>query len=258
LEDPHVLFELVERVCGTIDALPDAPHPDLSRQILYDAPDSVAEFATSANPGGAKLTDEKSAGILAQLAHASIKSIPRSARGLATKIHDPSVDNGQRCAIASILAYLVQPHDLIPDDAPGHYGYLDDAALLNAGLAEYLDTLPPGADANALAIVASHLVWLSPAHVRPRLQQGISSMSRVVQTLRNMSPDSAENILQIVVANPLAQPRSMTAPPGFALRAARDYSQGFWTHSGCHVDGDNYLMGGGGPSLINGQLFIPS
>ena len=52
--------------------------------------------------------------------------------------------------MASLL-YLVQPQDLIPDDAPGGYGFLDDCVLLHAARLAHLTQFPnPDAKAEAL------------------------------------------------------------------------------------------------------------
>jgi uncharacterized membrane protein YkvA (DUF1232 family) len=252
-----MLFQLVERVCRTIDGLPMAPDPELSRQIRAAAPDAVSQLIGENRRAKKPMNEDSAAQVLALGAHTMIKSIPRSARAMVAKINNRRVDSGQRCAMASILAYLVQPHDLIPDDAPGNYGFIDDAALLQAGLVEYLDTLPAGTDAGAQARIANFLVALTPAQVRGQIQLGVSSMSQMLQMLQMIGPEMADGILQMIVANPLAQPAGFSAPSGFTPHAARSYGQGFFGRSGAYIEGDNIMMGGGGPSLI-GQLFIPS
>jgi hypothetical protein len=37
---------------------------------------------------------------------------------------------------------------------------------------------------------------------------------------------------------------------------SRNYGGGHWS-GGNYFEGNNVIMGGGGPSLINGQLYIP-
>ena len=172
------------------------------------------------------------------------------------RINDEHVDAGERCAMASILGYLVQPHDLIPDDAPGHYGYLDDATLLQAGLVEYADMhLPAGTQREAQAQLAASLIALAPVHLRPHIQLGVTSMSEVLQVVRTMGVEVVEGILQMIVRDPLVQPQSLTAPPGFHLRSARDHG-GFFSR-GVYLEGNTLMLGGGVPLSIDGRLFIP-
>jgi uncharacterized membrane protein YkvA (DUF1232 family) len=203
------------------------------------------------------MTDAEAARPLALAAYAYIKGVPGIARAMVGKVKDRRVHAARRCAVASVLAYLVQPHDIIPDNAPGCYGYLDDAILLHAGLAEYLDTLPaPGMDADAHARAVQFLIGLTPAAARPTLQQGVASMSQVVQLLSVMDPGIAEGTLAIIVANPLQASSNVAGPPGgFSPRSGRDYSKGHWS-GGAYFEGNNVIMSGG-PSLIDGQLFIP-
>jgi uncharacterized membrane protein YkvA (DUF1232 family) len=186
----------------------------------------------------------------------AIRSIPQTARAMAAKVQDRRVPAERRVAIASVLAYLVQPHDIIPDDAPGHYGYLDDAILLHAGLVAYLDTLSGKTEPSASVKIAQFAIGLTPPAARPLLQAGISSMSQLVQLLAMAGPQIAEGTLAQIVANPLQASAGVAAPPGFSPRPARDYAAGHWS-GGNYFEGNNVIMGGGGPALIDGQLFIP-
>jgi uncharacterized membrane protein YkvA (DUF1232 family) len=252
-----MLFQLVEHICASIDDIPAQLQPELHDQIRTAASDSVADLVESCKRAGKPRTEEQASKMLATLALTAIKSIPRTARVMVGRINDVRVDAGERCAMASILGYLVQPHDLIPDDAPGYYGYLDDATLLQAGLVEYADThLPAGTQRQAQAQLAGSLIALAPAELRPYIQLGVTSMSEVLQMVRTMGSEVVESILQMIVQDPLVQPQSLTAPPGFHLRSARDYG-GFFSRSGVYLEGNNLVLGGGVPSSIDGQLFIP-
>jgi uncharacterized membrane protein YkvA (DUF1232 family) len=250
-----MLFQLVERTCAAIDAIPTKLSPALHEQIRAAASDSVAELMESCKRAGKPRTEEQASKTLAMLALTAIKSIPRTARVMVGRINDERVDVGERCAMASILGYLVQPHDLIPDDAPGHYGYLDDATLLQAGLVEYADMhLPAGTDRDTQAQLASSLIGLAPAELRPHIQLGVTSMSETLQIVRTMGTEVLDGILQMIVEDPLVRPQSLTAPPGFHSRSARHYG-GFFSSSGAYMDGNNIMLGGS--AWISGRLFIP-
>ena len=250
-----MLYKLVERICADIDRLDLGLFGGLAEPIQEAAPDTIA-FIRDSRKRGKKLTYDEVAKTQALVAFTFIKSIPRTARAMVDKVKDRRVHAARRCAVASVLAYLVQPHDIIPDDAPGYYGYLDDAILLHAGLVEYLDTLPAGSNADSQARMVNYLIALTPEHVRPALQLAVSSMSQVVQILSMMGPEIAEGTLAQIVANPLQASSTVAAPPGFSPRAARDYGGGHWS-GGNYFEGNNVIMGGGGPALIDGQLFIP-
>jgi uncharacterized membrane protein YkvA (DUF1232 family) len=252
-----MLYTLVDRVCAELDAVPIGIDPELAEEIRAAAPEAVAKTREWNRQQGRKMTEVEAARPLALVAQTYIKGVPSIARAMVEKAKDRRAHAARRCAVASVLAYLVQPHDIIPDNAPGCYGYLDDAILLHAGVAEYLDTLPtPTMDADAHARVAQVLIGLAPAAARPALQQGVSSMSQVVQLLSMMDSDIAEGTLAMIVANPLQASSNVAAPPrGFSPRSGRDYSKGHWS-GGAYFEGNNVVMSGG-PSLIDGQLFIP-
>ncbi len=252
-----MLFQLVERICAKIDALPEGAYgePVLAQQIAQNAPDTIKEFISANRGAGTNVTPEQAARICAALAFTMIRSIPRIARAMVAKVQDRRVPAERRAAIASVLAFLVQPHDFIHDDTAAQYGYLDDAILLNAGLVAYLDTLP-AQDASATVRMVGLAIQLTPAPVRPALLAGVSSLSQLVQMLAMMGPEIAEGTLSQIVAYPLQASAAVAAPAGFSPQPARNYGAGHWS-GGAYFEGNNVIMGGGGPALIDGQLFIP-
>ena len=264
-----MLFQLVNDVCAKIDKLPPfPPPPELGQQIRAAAPEAITGLVQSNKAQGKTISEADALKTLSLVAYAAIKSIPRSARAMVEHVNDRRYGAPQRCALAGILAYLVQPHDLIPDNAPGYYGYLDDAIILQAGLVEYLDTFPAG-DADAQEALARFFVSLTPPQVRQQVQLVVSSQSQLLQMLAVIGPEMAELTLQMIVANPLQQgaggnfqmPQGFQVPGGFGMHPARNYlgglgSGGFFGRSGAYVEGDNIIMPGGG-GLINGQVFVP-
>jgi uncharacterized membrane protein YkvA (DUF1232 family) len=250
-----MLFKRVNAVAATIEKLPFFPAPpQLAEQIRANAPNAVSEVTRQARAGGMPGTDQQSLQVLSLIAHTAIKSIPRATRAMAEKVKDRRVPVAQRCAIACILAYFVQPHDLIPDNAPGQYGYMDDAILLQAGMVEYLDTLPQGMDSRTQQMTAALLIGLTPEQVRPQLEMGISTLSATVQILAMIGAET-QDLLDFVIANPLAQAPNMSAPRGFNPHPPREYG-GFFGSSGAYIEGNNFILPGGG-GLINGEV-IPN
>jgi hypothetical protein len=253
-----MLYQLIERICTDIDKLPavGVGEPALAQQIAQAAPEAVEQIIAYNKTQGKKLTKDAAAKTLALLGFTLIRGIPRTARAMVAKVQDRSVPAARRAAVASVLAYLVQPHDVIPDDAPGYYGYLDDAILLNAGLVAYLDTLPAGTDASGTIKLVEFAIGLTPPQARPMLQLGVSTMSQLVQMLAMVGDEIAEFTLMQIVANPLQASSAVSPPSGFRPGPVRDYGGGHWS-GGNYFEGNNVIMGGGGPSLIDGQLFIP-
>ena len=260
-----MLFQMVDRICRDIDALPfPTPPAELAQQIWEHAPDAIREIIQGNRAQGKALTEAQAADTLALVAYVGIKSVPRSARAMAERVNDRRLSAAQRCAIASILAYLVQPHDFIRDDAPGYYGYLDDAIMVQAGLVAYLDTYPAGMDVDRQQKIANFLMGLTPAGARQQIQLGIASLSTMVHLLSMLGSD-AEGILQLIIANPLAGGAGAAAPTGFGGAFSNNFANGFggshqsgfFGRSGAWVEGNSIVMPGGG-GLINGELFIPS
>lgn len=253
-----MLPDLVEETCAKIDRLTlNEAHPALQRQVRQYAPEVASALMQQSRKRGLTATDEEALIGLSLLTLGLIKSLPPLARQMVRVLDDRRVASVRRLAVAGVLAYLVRPQDIIPDDAPGGYGFVDDAALLRAGLVEYLNLLPQGsANLENERQVVGLLVNLAPPQARPVLQQTIGAMSVTLQLMSMLEGPMAEAMLAQIIANPL-QDVAPVAPQGFAPAACPDYSAGHWTPQGAYVEGGNIIMPGGGPALIDGQLFIP-
>lgn len=249
-----MLYPLVEDVCTAIDRLDVAEAvPWLQHQILHAAGDTVEQVARERFfPEG---MDELQ-GALTLLAAATVGHIKQTsvlAREVARQSVEAERPMAQRCALAGVLAYLVQPHDLVPDDQPGGYGFVDDAVLLRAGRMAWMDALP---HANGAAErereVITGLIALAPPAARPQLLRAVASISHTVQLLTGLESRVAEVMLEQIVRNPLyftpTAPRAHAAPPPSAA--------GHW-YRGAYFHGENIIIPGG-PSLIDGELSIPT
>jgi uncharacterized membrane protein YkvA (DUF1232 family) len=251
-----MLYRLVDDICKKIDGLTlnDAA-PELEKQIIASAPEAIAQVIKDSRRYGSNPSPEATAAVLALSAYGYIKGIPAVARQLRDKVTDETIPPARRAAIASVLAYLAQPGDLIPDDAPGGYGFLDDAVILRAGLVACLGTIPRSAgsvDNEAKIIV--FLVNLAPSKVRPALQQAVTTLSHRVQVMSQLKPAMAEHILSEIIANPLRVP--VPAPSlGFKPTAIPNYAQAKW--SGGAVFEENEFMVPDAGNRIH-HLFSPS
>ena len=142
-----MLFALLDRFNAEVAAIDlSEESPALLEQIRLARPDFLKEVDRARKRSGA--TKEAMNLTLLALAAAvlgMIKEMPQIVDTMVQKIRKRRADPHLRCALAGTLAYLVQPHDLIPDDAPGGYGLLDDCLLLRVALREYLNVLPASA-----------------------------------------------------------------------------------------------------------------
>jgi uncharacterized membrane protein YkvA (DUF1232 family) len=243
-----MLYRMLDEVCGRIDRLNvQAEAPRMLQQIELARPDFRNRFLQGAPEGTVELLSQAiAAGILMR-----VKEIPDIVRSMTSTIKSSREQPALRCAVAGVLCYLVQPHDLVPDAAPGGYGFVDDSVILRAGRAEYLRGRANVEEDEKFANMAASIV---PLDVLPALQLTIQGMSAAVQLLNLLPSAIAEMTLQQAIANPL-QMAAPAAPAGFTPAAAPSYGTGSWS-GGAYFEGGNVVVPGG-PSLIDGQLFIP-
>ncbi len=71
-----------------------------------------------------------------------IKDIPSIVEAMLNAIDRRTTEPAVRCALAGGLSYLVRPRDLLPDDLPGGFGFVDDCMILRATVTEFLVYLP--------------------------------------------------------------------------------------------------------------------
>jgi uncharacterized membrane protein YkvA (DUF1232 family) len=254
-----MLLELVERTCADIEKL-NISVGTLQGELLKNAQDTIADLAEKSREYGDRPPEDKAAATVAIMLFGVIRTIPPVARQMVQKLGDQRVSAVRRFATAGALAYLVQKRDWLPDDAPGGYGYLDDAIVLRAGLLEYLQTLPQFAQSvESETKFIQLLIGLTPAPVRATLQQAISKMSLEIQLMSLVEGPIAELMLARLIANPL-QPELPAQPQGFVPRFTPGYA-GYRSNDGhfsggAWFEGNNVVMPGG-PALIDGNLFIP-
>jgi uncharacterized membrane protein YkvA (DUF1232 family) len=248
-----MLFSLVNKINNTIRQLDvGQAAPAFLEQIAKNRPDFISEIRGAA-------PDVKTADTtLIALAcgyMSLLKEIPDMADFLASVVKNRSVHPAIRCSVAGILVYLVQPNDLIPDNSPGGYGLIDDCAILRTGMIEYLQmTSNPDRSVDDELKYVRMLTQIVSLDVLAPLQATIESMSISVQLIQLLPPEMIESTLQTMIQNPLASP-AVQQPQGFAPRPAPDLGNGRWSGGAYFEDGNVVIPGG--PSLIDGELFIP-
>jgi Protein of unknown function (DUF1232) len=102
------------------------------------------------------------------------------------------------------LAYLVNPGDLLPDDMPAGYGFVDDSIVLRA----IAVTVPPlyGMDATQVArerlVIDFHGLCV-PRAIAPELVRSVQASAALVQMLGFLPPALVEGSIQELLDDPL-------------------------------------------------------
>lgn len=248
-----MLYKLLNQISARINSLDVKKEvPYMLRQINNARPDFYPYLTQ--NAPNKKLADL----VVSAVAHgilASIKEIPSIVNEMVSRLKNRSTNPSLRCALAGVLVYLVQPRDLIPDDAPGGYGFVDDDAIVRAGLIEYLNLLPKfskGVEAERQRI--QFIARIIPLQIVPSLQLAIDGMHMTLQMLSMLSKPMLELTLQQMINKPLQLP-AIQQPTGFTPTPGPSIGTGHWS-GGAYFEGNNVIISGG-PSLIDGELFIP-
>lgn len=251
-----MLFTLLDQVRETIselDVQKDAPV--MLEQIHRANPDFLDQIRERAKAHG----QEKAFAMVAQALGVTmvtlVKEVPQMLDLFVKLVRSGKTDPHLRCALAGVLAYLVQPHDIIPDDAPGGYGFVDDCILLHVGMAHYLSGLPARGDevgkhVNSIQVLAN----IVPRPVQPVLAMAVQGVGMTFQLLQMVPPE----LVELTTRQAIAQPLQMSAPqppPGFSPPSLPGLGGGHWS-GGAYFEGGNVIFPGGA-SLIDGNVFIP-
>lgn len=198
-----MLFELLDQTNSRISAL-DFKHdtPKLLSELKRECPDYWKFLRKNMEKKGAKeeaiklIEHSIATGLLSK-----IKDIPKIVKMMKSKMQtSPAL----RCALVGILALLVKPRDIIPDDAPGGYGFLDDAILLRAALIEYMKVMPPGA--TSVEQERKLLQFMSigiPPKALPQLQSAIIGMQYGFSVFYQLPPEVLNMTTQMLIQNPM-------------------------------------------------------
>ena len=255
-----MLFDLLDQAVAQIAAIdPDTASADFWAQVVAVRPD-VVETIKSGVADAARAEQ-----IGRAIAHGKLVSmvndVPHMAEVLTAAAKNQELAASVRCAIVGVLAYLVQPHDLIADDLPGGYGFIDDDMLLRASLVEFLDVLPrSGFDAtrerNYIALVSAFVA----TDLIPRLENALTGIVEADHRLRIVPADVLEHTMALMIKDPLRSSLPDT-PKNDRLPEAQHLASEPWTGKtgggAVFVDGDDITVsfpGGGGVRLSGGEI----
>lgn len=256
-----MLFQLLDEVLNRISTLdPNQETARFFEQVRRSKPELFDEMIRK----GAKEEVVQVIGHgIALMGLQYIKQIPEIASSMVRQIRGESTDPALGCMMTATLAYLVQPHDLIPDDAPGGFGFVDDYILLRAGQLEFLSNVR-GRDAEVAEITQniSTMGSLVPGAVKPQMQDAIEGLSTLVQLISVMPPDMQVMTTQTIIANPLQGatpqiPPGFSPHPGFQVRALSPQLN--WEGQHTWQDGDKMGVSfpGGGGVVTDGRDVFP-
>lgn len=210
-----MLFQLLDKVTRGISSLdPERETPQMLKQLKAAIPEVFAQMDRNAGSRKEALRVVETG--IASFALSHIREIPEIVGEMLKGIRGRSTDPAVACVMTATLGYLVQPHDIIPDTAPGGFGFVDDYILLRAGQLEYLSarSIPHGQIqeiGQKLSTVASFV----PTQLKPLAQSAVDGLSALIQFLQVLPTEMQVMTTQMIIANPL-QAAMPQAPPGFS------------------------------------------
>ena len=224
-----MLLGLVHKVSDTVSAIdPVEDAPEFVNTWLAHRPEQrELAFANVTDPEARDTAFR----MFAAGALAIVKRIPTMIDVMVERLHSDEVDAAVQCAVATVLAYVVQPRDLIPDDAPGGYGFIDDTILLHAGFLDILSMEPPNAgEFRTQQEYLSYISSFAPPPVMARLRETVQSMEVTLSVFRTLPREALETTTRIIVDDPF----SVSTTP--AARGEAFHSAEFLEHAGEDVD----------------------
>lgn len=225
-----------------------AAQPELAiklEQLIHDRPDAQVSLAD--------LQETVGAGWVKRM-----QDIPVYVGELVAQVNKPDTPAAMRCAIVNVLALVAQPRDIIPDDAEGGYGFLDDAAVVSAAVVMVLQQRQVDAQLmEAFRESIDAMRGFVPEGARAGLQEEMDGVAQVFQAMSMLPASYAD----IATQKYLDQPDLATSPPAQAgwqspFRQLPSTERGRW-HHGALFDGGNVYVPGG-PALVNGVFVPPS
>ena len=202
------LVELLEPVVDRLRGVdPAGQSYPFSQRLL-----SLRKEAFAKLPGGAEgPTAARAAKEMARICLTHIGRVPAMVDGIRDQLASPETPAPMKLAHALCLKYLAAPRDLLPDDLPDAYGFVDDVILLWAalGLREHYIAHAPERVKVARASIRQ-LSMAVPRDIAAPLETALGEMQRLVQPVARLPEDTVLSMVQQIIANPAAPP---PAPP---------------------------------------------
>lgn len=202
------LLDMLGRVCERIGEL----HGEYDAERFASVLVKRRAEAFAGLPGGAAgEVAERLALRLARKQLALVGELPGMVEAIVSTLDTPTDPPALRLMQVAALAYLVNPGDLLPDDMPAGYGFVDDSIVLRA----IAVTVPPlyGMDAAQVArerlVIDFHGLCI-PRAIAPELARSVQASTTLVQMLGFLPAALVEGSIQQLLAEPLVP---LPAPP---------------------------------------------
>ncbi|MCX4241461.1 DUF1232 domain-containing protein [Paraliomyxa miuraensis] len=215
------LLDMLSRVCERIGELREDEDVERFASVLLARRPEAFEGL----PGGA--TGSAARAMAPRIARKQlelVRELPGMVETIAATLDVPTDPPALQLMQVAALAYLVDPGDLLPDDMPAGYGFVDDSIVLRAMAV----TVPPlyGMDATAVArerlVIDFHGLCI-PRAIAPELERSVRSSSTMVQMLGLLPPALVHDSIRRLLEEPLVPLQSQPpAGTGWGL------SQGSW------------------------------
>ena len=255
-----MLFQMLDRLNARINKMDIATEaPRFAAELRKMRPTLKGELKAQ---GIAKDQLEKTILALSTAQVGVIKGIPAIAVEMSEMLQAGSGEPAFRCVLAASLAYLVQPQDLLPDDLPGGYGFVDDALLLHEACALSWEVTGDMARAEEKRKIFQFIFIFVPDGRRAEFQSAISGMAMTLNLMRSLDPMVAEMTTKMLIANPL-QP--IAPQGGVGAPVGSSFGSQFTNYPSEHRpeytwrDGDSMgvnFPGGGGVATDGRDIFI--
>ena len=256
-----MLYQLLDSVCSRIDKLDaDIEAPRFAAQVRKMRPTFETELKTK---GIAEDQLEKTILVLSAAQVMVIKGIPAIAGEMRNMLQSGRGEPAFRCVLAASLAYFVQPRDLLSDDLPGGYGFVDDALLLHEACALSWEITGDRARADEKRKIFQFVFMAVPDGSREQFQSAISGLAMTLNIMRSLDPMMAEMTTNMLIANPL-QPIAPRGEAG-AARVPSTFGSQFTNYPGIgrpqyswrdgNTMGVNF-PGGGGVATDGRSVFV--
>lgn len=224
-----MLFDLIRQVGNTIEKIdPMGDAPAFVDSWLEHRPEQrEMAFSDETDPEARETVFQ----MFAAGALTIVKRMPEMMDVMAARLSSSDEDPAVQCALATVLAYVAQPRDLIPDDAPGGYGFVDDAILLHAGFLDILSLEPPHAERfKTQEEYLSFISSFAPLAVMEDLRCTVESLESTLAVFRMLPSEALELTTRIILEDPY---RVVNLP---IVRKEEFRSGIFLEQVECHVD----------------------
>jgi uncharacterized membrane protein YkvA (DUF1232 family) len=195
------LLDMLGRVCERIGELHGEYDAERFAGVLLAR---RAEAFSGLRGGPQGETAQRLALRLARKQLALVTELPGMVEAIVSTLDTPTEPPALRLMQVAALAYLVNPGDLLPDDMPAGFGFVDDSIVLRA----IAVTVPPlyGMDATQVArerlVIDFHGLCI-PRAIAPELVRSVQASTTLVQMLGVLPPELVEGSIEQLMHEPL-------------------------------------------------------